>query len=141
MSELVVRPIEPEDHDVVINFWETCFPHRRDYSKPAADLRRKLAHESDMLLVGTLDDQVVATVMVGYDGHRGWIYYLAVQASHRRRGLGRKMLIAAETRLRRLGCTKVNLQVLSENSEVIAFYERMGFVVEPRISLGKRLDP
>ncbi len=140
MSELIVRPIEPKDYDVVIGIWETCFPHRRDYSKPAADLRRKLAHESDMLLVGTLDDQVVATVMIGYDGHRGWIYYLAVHANHRRQGLGRKMLAAAEIRLQRLGCTKVNLQVLGDNTEVVAFYERMGFVVEQRISLGKRLD-
>ncbi len=141
MSELIVRSIEPEDHDVVTGIWEACFPHRRDYSQPAADLRRKLAHESDMLLVGTLDSQVVATVMIGYDGHRGWIYYLAVHASHRRRGLGRKMLVAAESRLKLLGCTKVNLQVLGENTQVVAFYERLGFAVEQRISLGKRLEP
>lgn len=140
MSELTVRPIEPDDYDVVISMWEKCFPHRRDYSKPAADLRRKLAHEDDMLLVGTLDEEVVATVMVGYDGHRGWIYYLAVHPDNRRKGLGRKMLLAAETRLKRRGCTKLNLQVLGENTQVIAFYERMGFAVEQRISLGKRLE-
>lgn len=141
MSELIVRPIEPEDFDVVIAMWEKYFPHRRDYSKPAADLRRKLAHEDDMLLVGTLDDEVVATVMIGYDGHRGWIYYLAVDPNLRRQGLGRQMLTAAETKLRRLGCTKLNLQVLGENTQVIAFYERMGFAVEQRISLGKRIEP
>lgn len=141
MSELIVRPIEPDDYDVVIRMWEQSFPHRRDYSKPAADLRRKLAHEDDMLLVGTFADEVVATVMVGYDGHRGWIYYLAVHSDHRRQGFGRKMLTEAETRLKRLGCTKLNLQVLGENTQVIAFYERMGFAVEQRISMGKRLEP
>jgi ribosomal protein S18 acetylase RimI-like enzyme len=83
-------------------------------------------------------DRVVATVLGGYDGTRGWIYHLAVAPQHRRHGFGRAMMAAAEERLRGLGCPKINLQILRSNTGVVRFYERLGYAVEDRISMGRR---
>jgi ribosomal protein S18 acetylase RimI-like enzyme len=83
---------------------------------------------------------VVGSVMGGYDGHRGWIYALAVKPSHRRRGIASALMHAIERRLAAAGCGKLNLQVRASNSAVIAFYEALGFAVEARVSMGKRLD-
>ena len=119
--------------------WNACFPDARPWSQPREVIRRKRALQPDLLLVGTLDGRVVATVVVGYDGHRGWIYHLAVAPDRRRRGHGARMMHEAEARLRALGCPKVNLQVVATNRDVAGFYERIGFAVEDRISMGKRL--
>ena len=78
--------------------------------------------------------------MAGYDGHRGWIYYVAVSPTHRRRGIGTLLMTEVEERLARIGCPKLNLQVRSSNPEVVAFYEQLGYQVEERISLAKRLS-
>jgi ribosomal protein S18 acetylase RimI-like enzyme len=79
--------------------------------------------------------------MAGYDGHRGWINYLAVHPQHRRSGIGRRMMDEAESRLQAAGCPKINLQVRSKNAEVIEFYKRIGFKTDDVVSLGKRLEP
>jgi ribosomal protein S18 acetylase RimI-like enzyme len=132
-----VRPYRPGDEEEVVALWGTCFPDSRSWSEPREVIRRKLEVQGDLLLVGTLEDRVVATVVAGYDGHRGWIYHLAVAPGCRRRGLGARMMAAAEVRLRTLGCPKINLQVYPTNRAVVGFYERFGFVVEERISMGK----
>lgn len=138
MGELVVRPYQPCDEEAVVALWRVCnliVP----WNDPYADIRRKLQAQPELFLVGTLDGQLVSTVMAGYEGHRGWINYLAVAPDRQRQGIGRRMMQAAEARLRALGCPKINLQVRSSNLGVIAFYRKIGFSVDDVVSLGKRL--
>jgi ribosomal protein S18 acetylase RimI-like enzyme len=136
-----IRAYHPQDGAAVVALWQACglvVPQ----NDPYADLRLKHDYQPDLFLVGRgcEDGRVLATVMAGYDGHRGWINYLAVDPAHRRRGIGRQMLAAAETRLRALGCPKINLQVRRTNRAVIDFYHRVGFRDDDVVSLGKRLD-
>ncbi len=97
--------------------------------------------DPDLFLVGLLENQLVATVMGGYDGHRGWIYYLAVEPKLQAQGLGREMMAAMESQLLQRGCPKINLQIRRENQDVIRFYESLGFQEDQSVSLGKRLIP
>jgi ribosomal protein S18 acetylase RimI-like enzyme len=83
---------------------------------------------------------VIGTALAGYDGHRGWLYAMAVSAAHQRKGVGTLLVREAESRLRGLGCGKLNLQVRATNERVVAFYRALGFEVEERVSMGKRLD-
>jgi ribosomal protein S18 acetylase RimI-like enzyme len=136
--ELVIRPFEIADEAAVIDLWHRCglvVP----WNDPHRDLALKLQVNPELFLVGTLDGCVVATVMAGYDGHRGWINYLGVDPDVRRRGLGRRIMAVAEAKLRERGCPKINLQVRTSNTGVIAFYERLGFKLDEVVSLGKRL--
>jgi ribosomal protein S18 acetylase RimI-like enzyme len=98
-----------------------------------------MARDPDLFLVAVEDDSVIGTVMGGYDGHRGWIYSMAVDESQRHRGVGSVLMDEIEKALRALGCLKLNLQVVPLNSGVVQFYERLGFSVEDRICMGKRL--
>jgi ribosomal protein S18 acetylase RimI-like enzyme len=134
-----IRPYEATDEAAVIRLWDRC-GLLRPWNDPRKDIRRKLAVQPDLFLVGTIDDEVVATAMAGYEGHRGWINYLAVCPRHQRQGLGGKIMVAAESRLRELGCPKINLQVRSSNSQVIEFYKSIGFQIDDVVSLGKRLE-
>jgi ribosomal protein S18 acetylase RimI-like enzyme len=137
--QLVVRPYEPADESAVVDLWRRCglvVP----WNDPHRDIALKLQVNPELFLVGTLGGRVVAAVMVGYDGHRGWINYLGVDPELRRHGIGRRVMDEAEARLRQRGCPKINLQVRSSNAGVIAFYERLGFQVEDRVSMGKRID-
>ena len=118
--------------------WRTC-NLVAPWNDPHADIQRKLRAQPELFLVGTLDGRLVSTVMAGYEGHRGWINYLAVAPDRRRQGIGRRMMQAAEARLRALGCPKINLQVRSSNLDVIEFYRKIGFSVDDVVSLGKRL--
>lgn len=139
MSELVVRPFETADQDAVIKLWRRC-----DLATPSNDSQRdialKLRAQPELFFVGVIDDRVVATVMAGYDGHRGWINYLGVDPDAQRRGVGRRMMRHAEAALRERGCPKINLQVRASNDAVVRFYERLGYTVEARVSMGKRID-
>jgi ribosomal protein S18 acetylase RimI-like enzyme len=112
----------------------------RPVNDPAKDIRRKLSVNPEMFLVGTLNGKVVATVMAGYEGHRGWINYLAVHPEHRLQGYGRQIMVEAEKLLRAAGCPKINLQVRTSNRAVRAFYERIGFRADDVVSFGKRLE-
>jgi ribosomal protein S18 acetylase RimI-like enzyme len=98
-----------------------------------------MAVNPDLFLVGTNRDQIIASVMVGYEGHRGWLNYLAVAADMRRRGVGRLMVAEAERRLARAGCPKINLQVRASNQQVVEFYRRIGYSVDDVVSMGKRI--
>jgi len=108
---------------------------------PRRDIARKCQIQPELFLVGVWEGTIVATCMAGYEGHRGWINYLAVSPAHRRRGFARKIMQTAEARLRALGCPKINLQVRATNAAVIAFYRAIGFAVDDVVSLGKRLEP
>ncbi len=139
MEQLTIRPFEPADEPVVIALWARC-DLIRPWNDPQKDIQRKLAAQPDLFIVGVRGDAVVASVMAGYDGHRGWLNYLAAAPELRGQGLGRAMVAAAEERLRALGCAKINLQVRRSNADVIAFYERLGYSTDDVLSMGKRLE-
>ena len=109
------------------------------WNDPAKDIARKLHVQRDLFLVGSLEERIVATVMAGYDGHRGWINYLAVAPDCRRQGFGLRMMDAAEERLAAMGCPKINLQIRRSNTQAVDFYRSIGFVEDATISMGKRL--
>jgi ribosomal protein S18 acetylase RimI-like enzyme len=134
-----IYPFSTTDTDAVIALWERC-GLVRPWNDPRKDIARKLGVQPDLFLVGEHEGKVVAAVMAGYEGHRGWISYLAVEQSLRREGLGRAMMAEAEKRLRALGCAKVNLQIRGGNLDVVAFYARLGYVEDDVISMGKRLE-
>jgi ribosomal protein S18 acetylase RimI-like enzyme len=134
-----IRPFEPADDTAVIELWQRC-DLTRPWNDPRKDIRRKLRVNPELFLVGVLDGQVVATAMAGYDGHRGWIYYLGVAPAHRRQGLARQIMEEAERRLRALGCPKINLQIRTSNAAAVEFYRRVGFVPDDVLSMGKRLE-
>ena len=130
--------------------WRTVFPGDPPWNAAAVAIPAKLALQPELLLVA-LDDRsgvrpmgltpstVTGTIMAGYDGHRGWLYALAVMPAHRRTGIAKALVEEALSRLRALGCTKVNLQVRSGNDAATAFWRSMGFAIEERVSMGRRL--
>lgn len=135
---LVIRPYRAEDQEAVIALWQACqlvVPQ----NDPVADIETKMRFQPDLFLVALSRARVVGTVMAGYEGHRGWINYLAVVPDQRRLGIGRRLMQAAEEKLRFLGCPKINLQVRRSNKPVIHFYRSTGFTEDDVISLGKRL--
>jgi len=133
-----IRPVRAEDEEALVALWHRCALVRPS-NDPHADFRRKLAVRPDLFLIGELDESIVASVMAGYEGHRGWLNYLAVDPTRRRQGLGRAIVSEAERRLVCLGCPKVNLQIRTSNQEVVEFYRRIGYSVDEVISMGKRL--
>ncbi|MXW53966.1 MAG: GNAT family acetyltransferase [Gammaproteobacteria bacterium] len=135
---LEIRSFEAADQADVVGLWHECdlvVP----WNDPVKDIQRKLRVQGELFLVGLLNGRMVATVMSGYEGHRGWINYLAVTPEHRGQGIGRCMMDAAEVRLRDLGCPKINLQVRRSNTQAVDFYRSLGFIEDESISLGKRL--
>jgi ribosomal protein S18 acetylase RimI-like enzyme len=137
---VTVRSFARADGDAVAALWGTAFPDDRPWNAPRAVIARKRAQRDGLFWVATRAERVVGAVMAGWDGQRGWIYHLAVAAAERRRGVGRALVAAAERGLAERGCPKVNLQVLESNRDVVAFYERLGWRIENRVSMGKTLD-
>jgi ribosomal protein S18 acetylase RimI-like enzyme len=134
-----IRPFQPADEDAVVALWDRC-GLTRPWNDPRKDIRRKLAVRPDLFRVAEFDGIVIGTVMVGYDGHRGWINYLGVDPDQRRRGVGRALMAEAERLLRLEGCPKINLQVRTGNTEVIEFYRQVGFLMDDVVSMGRRLE-
>ena len=134
-----IRPFQLADEHAVIELWRRC-DLVRPQNDPRKDIARKLAVQPEMFLVALEDDAIVGSVMCGYEGHRGWINYLAVDSEQRCRGIGRELMNEAERVLREAGCPKINLQVRSTNDAVLAFYRAIGFVVDDVVSMGKRLQ-
>jgi ribosomal protein S18 acetylase RimI-like enzyme len=139
MPLMEIRSFRPSDEEAVVALWRAC-DLVRPVNDPRKDLARKMAVGPDLFLVGLIEGRIVASVMAGYEGHRGWLNYLAVAPEHRRRGLARAIVAEAEQRLRAAGCPKINLQVRSSNSAVLEFYRRIGYAVDDVISMGKRLE-
>ena len=138
-ANFAIRPFSTGDTDAVINVWRLSgLVHPNN--DPAKDIRRKLKVRPDLFLVGAVGAEIVATAMVGYEGHRGWINYLGVLPEHQRCGYARRMMEEAERLLRLEGCSKINLQVRSTNNAALSFYARIGFVRDEVVSLGKRLE-
>ena len=134
-----IRSFKMSDEDAVIALWERC-GLTRPWNDSRKDIRRKLQAQPDLFLVGEIDGEIAATVMVGYEGHRGWIQYLGVDPKRQRQGLGLAVMAEAERLLREAGCPKINLQVRTSNTNVIEFYKRLGFMPDDVVSLGKRLE-
>lgn len=135
-----IRPYQPQDESAVIALWQDC-GLTRPWNDPRKDITRKLTTQPELFLVGTVDAVLVATAMVGFDGHRGWVYYLAVAPTHRRQSHGRALMQEAERLLMARGCPKLNLLVRSSNAGVIDFYRRLGYMQDEVVSLGRRLIP
>lgn len=139
-SAALIRTYADADEEQVVALWDAeARPSRKPWNVPRDSIRRKLAVGPELFLVAERDGTVVGTVMAGYDGHRGWIYSLVVDPRFRRRGIARALMAEAERRLRDLGCPKINLQVEVSNRDVVALYEKLGYAVEDRISMGKPL--
>jgi L-amino acid N-acyltransferase YncA len=134
-----VRPYKDTDQPAVIALWNEVLPDASPHNDPASVIRKKRAVEPDLFFVAVLDGAVVGTVMGGYDGHRGWVYSLAVKPEHRGAGTGSALVRRLEQALTERGCLKVNLQVRASNAGVVAFYEKLGYAIEERVSMGKRL--
>ena len=133
-----IRSYREPDEKAVVQLWRDCGLVVSG-NDPVKDIHRKLRVQQDMFLVGLLGSRLVAAVMAGYEGHRGWINYLAVSPDYRKSGYGRRLMEEAEARLRTLGCPKINLQIRSSNADVIEFYKRIGFSMDDVVSMGKRL--
>ena len=140
MEELLIRPYDPADEAGVIALWRNVFPESPPWNDPAADITRKLSIQPDLFLIAEVEQTLVGTAMGGFDGHRGWVYYLAVASEHRRKGFARELVVALETRLLGYGCTKINLQVRATNQDVVDFYLGLGYAIEDRVSMGKRIQ-
>lgn len=137
-TEILIRSFEERDADSVVALWHAC-ALMRAWNDPRKDISRKLGVNPEMFLVAELEGVIVGTVMAGYEGHRGWINYLGVHPEHRRKGIARALMEAAEEKLRAVGAPKINLQVRETNSEVLEFYRRIGYTRDPVVSLMKRL--
>ena len=139
MSDIFqIRIYQVEDQEQLVNLWKTCglVVHWKD---PSKDIQHKVSRDPDGFLLGWIEQKLVASVMAGYEGHRGWINYLAVDPQFRQQGFGRKMMETAEAYLSNFECPKINLQIRASNQEVIDFYTNQGFLKDEVINMGKRL--
>lgn len=137
---LEIRPFIEKDEQAVAALWRRVFPDSPPWNVPEEDIRRKLSVQRDLFLVAMRGSELVGTAMAGYDGHRGWVYYLAVSPEHRRQGVGRALMKRVEESLAEMSCPKLNLQVRASNAQAVSFYRHLGYDVEDRISMGKRLE-
>ncbi|MEO5687527.1 MAG: GNAT family acetyltransferase [Burkholderiaceae bacterium] len=135
---MLVRPFLDSDEAAVIALWEAA-GLTRSWNDPRRDIDRKRSVQREWFLVGTHGDVVIASVMIGYDGHRGWINYLAVSPDHRMQGHARALMREAERLLAAAGCPKINLQVRTTNASVIEFYKAIGYAQDDVVSFGRRL--
>ncbi len=133
-----IRAYKSTDENAVIDLWRRCGV-LAPQNNPLVDIQRKLDDSPELFLVGTLDSELIATVMAGYEGHRGCVNYLAVAPHLQKRGYGRQLMAHVETLFRAQGCPKINLLVRTTNKPVIAFYQRLGFSCDDVVSMGKRL--
>jgi ribosomal protein S18 acetylase RimI-like enzyme len=137
--EFHIARYRPEYFEGVKSLWQEAFPDDPPWNKADVTVPAKLAAQPELFLVALDGDEVIGSIMAGYDGHRGWLYAVAVLNSHRRLGVGTALVRGAEERLRSMGCGKINLQVRASNATVIGFYNRLGYEVEERTSMGKRI--
>ncbi len=137
--DMKIRAYDEQDKNEVISLWHECglvVPQ----NDPVKDIERKLKVDPDLFLVGTDEGSIIATVMGGYEGHRGWINYLAVKPGEQRKGYGQAIMQAVEVLIEQKGCPKINLQVRTNNEAVIAFYSAIGYGNDHVVGLGKRLE-
>lgn len=127
------------DHAQVVDLWKSVFGYEAAHNEPTLSIAKKLAVQDGLFFVAMQDAKVLGTVMAGYDGHRGSLYSVAVHPDARGCGLGSQLVRHAEEALIALGCMKINLLLLSSNAATAAFYASLGYLIEPRVSMGKVL--
>ena len=135
----IVRVYRDSDHDSVVVLWRMVFPHDPPWNEPAELIKRKRLIQPELFWVAEDDNEIIGTVLAGYDGVRGWIYHLAVDPSKRRKGTARLLMQTAEKFLDSLGCPKINLQIRKNNVAVVDFYKAIGYEIEERVQMGKPL--
>ncbi len=139
MKELRIRSYRAGDEQQIVDLWIECdlvVPQ----NDPMRDIVRKCSVNPEWFLIGEIGRKIIATCMAGYEGHRGWINYLAVSPEYRRRGIASRIMEKAEMALKASGCPKINLQVRETNVGVIRFYESIGYTIDHVASMGKRLE-
>ena len=136
--DISIRSYVETDEPAVVALWRLC-ELTRPWNDPHKDIARKLTVQRELFRVAVVDGQVVGTVMAGYDGHRGWVNYLAVHPGHRKGGVGRRLMLDVERLLQAMGCPKLNLQVRGDNATALGFYEAIGYGRDDAVSLGRRL--
>lgn len=138
LTTLTLRPYQPDDERAVIALWQAC-GLTRPWNDPHKDIARKLTVQPDGFIVGSVDGDLVATAMFGYDGHRGWVNHLAVAPLHQNQGHARCLMASGEQWLKAVGCPKLSLQIRSSSAAVMAFYQHLGYTTDDVTSMGKRL--
>jgi len=139
MTSLAIVTYSEQHFAAVRALWEEAFPNPKPWNVPELVIRAKLAAQPDLFIVALDGEQIIGSAMAGYDGHRGWLYTVAVLEAFQRRGVGSALVREAERRLMALGCNKINLQVQSSNGAVAHFYKSLGYDLEERISMGKNV--
>lgn len=135
-----IRTFTITDTKAVVALWHDC-GLIRSWNNPYLDVERKLAVNPEWFAVGEVNHEIVASAMFGYEGHRGWVNYLAVSPQHQRRGYAKQLMQFGEALLFSVGCPKLNLQVRETNAPALGFYEALGYKIDASVSLGKRLIP
>lgn len=135
--KLTIREYKNKDKNEVISIWKEIFNSNKPHNNPNLVINMKTKQRDNLFFVAEENNQIVGTIIAGYDGHRGWIYSLAVIPNKRNQGIGKLLVYKALDELKKLNCLKVNLQIYSENDTVINFYKKLGFLIEDRISMGK----
>lgn len=134
-----IRKYQPEDRGKLISLWHNIFPNDPPHNEPSSVIDAKLAVD-DLILIAEIEVEIVGACIVGYDGHRGWLYAVGVSSKFRRNGIGGTLVKSALEELKSIGCVKVNLQIRPTNTEVASFYKSMGFKVEDRLSMGALIE-
>jgi ribosomal protein S18 acetylase RimI-like enzyme len=137
-SNFAIRQFVPNDTNRVIFIWEQC-DLVRNWNNPNFDIQRKLNFQKELFFVGLWNDEIIATAMFGYDGHRGWLNYFAVLPNFQKRGFGKQLMTFGEVVLMEKGCPKLNLQIRNDNTKAINFYQKAGYKEDAVVSFGKRL--
>jgi len=133
----IIEYSDDQHRQQVIQLWESVFGYEAAHNAPSVAIDKKLAVRDELFFLADVDGTVVGTVLAGYDGHRGWLYSVAVHPAHRKQGFGAALVRFAEQALTERGCMKINLQMVSGNEGVAAFYESLGYAIEKRVSMGK----
>ncbi len=136
--ELIIRTYNNNDEKELISLWKECnlvVP----WNDPLKDIQRKLDENPKLFFVGTMNNTIVGSCMAGYDGHRGWIYYLATKPSLQKKGMAKQLVQHAQAVLASMGCPKINLMIRKTNEKVIQFYKNIGYNDDPVMVLSKRL--
>ena len=139
MPEMLIRQYSADNENAMVELWQRC-GLTRPWNDPRKDIARKLKVNPELFLVGFVNGKVAASAVAGYEGHRGWVNYLAVDPDFQRKGLGRQMMQNVEQALAQTGCPKVNIQVRTGNLNAIEFYKNLGYKIDETASMGKRLE-
>ena len=140
MIDITIIPFVNAVHrGEVVALWDATLGYKSAHNNPSLSIDKKLAVDDGLFFVAIADSSVVGTVMAGYDGHRGWIYSLAVSPAHQRQRIGTRLLLHVERALISKGCAKINLQIMEGNESVMKFYGSLGYSEEKRVSMGKRI--